>query len=158
MNIGALISSCKRYRYKLWRIWDDDLPKVLFIMLNPSTADESKDDPTIRRCINYAKSWGYGGLFVGNLYAYRTTDPRELKKIYDPIGDDNYKCLLEMFQKCSAVICAWGNNEPMPIELKKNLSRLHYLELSKTGIPKHPLYLKKDLKPTVWRKDQLNSC
>ena len=66
---GAIISDCGKYRYQLWRKWDPSLPVVLFIMLNPSQADASEDDPTIRRCINYAKSWGYGGIYVGNLFA-----------------------------------------------------------------------------------------
>ena len=74
---GAVFSPCERYRYKLWRVWDPARPLglVMFLMLNPSTATDAEDDPTIRRCIGYARSWGYGGLYVGNLFAYRATTP-----------------------------------------------------------------------------------
>ncbi|HDR1569813.1 TPA: DUF1643 domain-containing protein, partial [Pasteurella multocida] len=74
MNNNAIFSDCGTYRYVLWRIWDTLLPRITFIGLNPSTADESNDDPTIRRCINFAKKWGYGGIYMVNLFAYRSTD------------------------------------------------------------------------------------
>ena len=79
---GAVFSPCERYRYKLWRVWDPARPLgcVMFLMLNPSTATDTEDDPTIRRCIGYARSWGYGGLYVGNLFAYRATDPADLRR------------------------------------------------------------------------------
>ena len=84
---GAVFSPCGRYRYKLWRVWDPDLPLgcVMFLMLNPSTATDAEDDPTIRRCIGYARSWGYGGLYVGNLFAYRATDPTALQRVDHPL-------------------------------------------------------------------------
>lgn len=141
---GAIIRD--KYRYQLWRIWDEKLPCVGFIMLNPSVADSKQDDPTIRRCINYAKSWGYGGIYVGNLYAYISTDPKQLKKVNDPVGKLNAAHIMSVIGKSELVICAWGNNEKPP-EYFKSLLKLHYLELSIKGIPKHPLYLKKDLKP-----------
>jgi hypothetical protein len=77
---GAELSACRTYRYRLWRQWDADLAPVVWVMLNPSTADESADDPTIRKCIGFAQRWGYGGIEVVNLYAYRSPDPRQLKK------------------------------------------------------------------------------
>ena len=89
MKKHAVISHDDKYRYQLSRIWDEEKPMVLFIMLNPSTADADVDDPTIRRVVNFAKSWGYGGVFVGNLYAFRSTDPKVLRYIDDPIGEEN---------------------------------------------------------------------
>lgn len=151
---GAELSECGTYRYQLWRIWNDKLPKVLFIMLNPSTADATKDDPTIRRCISFAKSWGYGSLYVGNLFAYRSTSPKGLLEIADPFGEWNNYHLNEMENKCDLIVCAWGN-APILKELKyrpklENISKpLHYLDLANSGTPKHPLYLKGDLKPKL---------
>jgi hypothetical protein len=150
MMKGATISECGKYRYKLWRIWDCDKPCVLFIMLNPSTADALEDDPTIRRCINFAKSWGYGGLYVGNLFAYRSTDPKELKRVDDPIGIQNSANIYEMFTNCDKVICAWGDDKMVRLSSVANIipeRHLYYLDKCKSGNPKHPLYLKKDLKP-----------
>ena len=89
MKKHAIISQDDKYRYQLSRIWEEEKPKVLFIMLNPSTADADVDDPTIRRVVNFAKSWGYGGVFVGNLYAFRSTDPKGLRYIDNPVGEDN---------------------------------------------------------------------
>lgn len=145
-NKGAIISDCEMYRYQLWRTWNDDLPKVMFIMLNPSIADASIDDPTIRRCISFAKSWGFGGLFVGNLYAYRATNPKELKTVIEPIGKFNCAHIVSMASRSEMIVCAWGNNEK-PHDYILCLKNLHYLELSIHGIPKHPLYLKSNLKP-----------
>ncbi len=144
---GAIISECTTYRYQLWRLWDKTKPLVMFIMLNPSTADADKDDPTIRRCINYAKAWGYGGLYVGNLFAYRATVPKDLFKAKEPIGEDNHKHLKEMYDKCDKVVGAWGNNQARPERIFNNFDNLYYLALCKDGTPKHPLYLKKDLEP-----------
>jgi hypothetical protein len=143
---GAVISQCETYRYQLWRKWDDAKPLVLFIMLNPSTANAEVDDPTIRRCMGYAKDWGFGGLYVGNLYAYRTAYPKELKAAGYPIGPDNDKHLKDMQSKCDQVICAWGNGQGIPQRIQDSFPQLHYIELAKDGTPKHPLYLKKVLK------------
>ncbi|MDY8137584.1 DUF1643 domain-containing protein [Aquimarina sp. 2201CG5-10] len=150
MKKGAIISECGKYRYRLWRIWDESKPKVMFIMLNPSLADAERDDPTIRRCINFAISWGFGGIYVGNIHPYRSTDPRKLKKVMNTYGKNNVVHIVSMLDKCQVVVCAWGNNERPP-EYFKELSKLHYLELSKNGTPKHPLYLKADLKPKKYR-------
>lgn len=150
---GAVISDCGKYRYQLWRIWDDSKPKVLFLMLNPSTADSEQNDPTIIRCINFAKSWEYGGLYVGNLFAYRSTDPKGLLKPFDPVGKHNDYHITIMSEKCEIAVCAWGN-----FDIVKNMRAdhnpiyhvkvpLYYLELSVNGTPKHPLYLKSNLKP-----------
>ena len=154
---GAVVSEDGKYRYQLWRIWDDSKPLVMFLMLNPSTADGEEDDPTIRRCIGYAKSWGCGGFYVGNLCSYRSTDPKTLLKVPDPIGA-NSKHIAEMVKKTALVVCAWGNSdivkklfsgmETMILDVLN--AKAYYLELSKDGTPKHPLYLKKELEPTWW--------
>ena len=89
----AVISKCSKYRYSLSRQWNKEKEKVLFIMLNPSKADDKIDDPTVRRCISFAKNWGFGGLMIGNLFAYRTTYPKELFKTKNPKGKDNLKFL-----------------------------------------------------------------
>lgn len=163
MKKDAIISDCGQYRYSLSRIWDESLPKVMFIMLNPSTADADKDDPTIRRCINFAKSWGYGGLYVGNLFAYRATNPKDLQKPFDPVGKENAYWLAKLSEQSEIVVCAWGNRNisdkvtHKPLQVIKK--PLYYIELSVDGIPKHPLYLKKDLKPKSYesKKIGLNS-
>lgn len=157
---GATISVCTRYLYSLYRIWDDEKPKVLFVMLNPSTADSTKDDATIRRCIDYAKKWGYGGLYVTNLFAYRATDPKDLLKVDNPFGDKNIYYTKQISDIVDKVICAWGNSDILTKLLKgfepKELlsfcsSKLHFIELSQNGTPKHPLYLKSVLIPQKWQ-------
>ena len=147
---GAVLSNCKKYRYELWRIWDDTKPKVMFIMLNPSTADAEKNDPTITRCIGFAKSWGYGGLYVGNLFGFRATSPKDLKGTSNPVGDDNNVHLDSMQSKCALIICAWGNGQGRPDRIFNQFDNLNYIELCKDGTPKHPLYLKKDLMPMAF--------
>lgn len=154
---SAIISEDNKYRYELRRIWDDSKDLVMFIMLNPSTANAEKDDPTIRRCIRFAESWGYGGILVGNLFAYRSQFPETLLLTSDdPIGDKNKDYLVKMSKECDKIICAWGNQHIIDKLSKKFdtykplegiLCELNYLELSIDGTPKHPLYLKKDLIP-----------
>lgn len=150
----ALISNDKKYRYSLSRIWDDSKPSVMFIMLNPSTADSDVDDPTIRRCIGFAKSWGYGGIYVGNLFAYRSTDPKKLFNSDNPIGHHNKNWLDTMSIGCEKVVCAWGNSgivkrlgDKFGTEYKplKGIDNLYYIDLCNDGTPKHPLYLKSNL-------------
>lgn len=148
---GAVLSKCENYRYKLWRVWNDNKATVLFIMLNPSTADAENNDPTIRRCIGYAKEWGYGGLYVGNLYAYRATKPENLFAAEQPEGEANRRCIKEMADKCELVICAWGNGKGKPPKWMKNITELHYLKQNKDGTPSHPLYLPKKLKPIGYK-------
>lgn len=151
---GAAFSKCKMYRYRLWRIWDDKKPKVLFIMLNPSTADSTMDDPTIRRCIGFAKSWDYGGLYVGNLFPYRCSQPKGLFKSINAKGEQNQAHLLEMSKLCKIGICAWGNQPIIDkIDPKHRLDDLniplYYIDLSLGGTPKHPLYLDSTLSPKL---------
>ena len=157
VSSSAVLSDCEKYRYSLTRIWDDSKPKVLFIMLNPSTADGDTDDPTIRRCVGFAKSWGYGGLYVVNLFARRATDPKELMGYSFVVGIENIKYIKQMSELSEIVVCAWGNGSIVK-KLQKRLDHtwkplswidkpLHYLELSNDGTPKHPLYLKGDILP-----------
>ena len=144
MNTTALLSEDKLYRYQLLRVWDETLPRVLFVMLNPSTADATKDDPTIRRVISFAKSWGYGGVYVGNLFAFRSTDPKGLKYVKDPIGENNIQHIQAMVGLVDKIIYAWGNNQKEPKWLSELVPTPYCIDISKKGVPKHPLYLKKD--------------
>jgi hypothetical protein len=124
----------------------------MFIGLNPSTADETQDDPTIRRCIGYAKAWGFGGIYMLNLFAYRTTDPAKLALVHDPIGPKNDEFLQMYLTPAGLNIACWGNGGKLMnrgrvvVELlgKDNLA---CLGTTKSGEPKHPLYQKKDLQP-----------
>lgn len=157
---SAFLSECKKYRYSLTRIWDESKPKVMFVMLNPSTADGTQDDPTIRRCIGFAKSWGYGGMHVCNLFAYRATDPKELLKVDNPFGDQNIWVTRNLVDEVEIVVCAWGN-EPIIRKILKDkspfvlidfcLPKCHTLKESVNGTPMHPLYLSKELKPNKWQ-------
>lgn len=147
---GAIISDDEKYRYCLHRIWNRKLSYVMFIMLNPSTADANKDDATIRKCMAYAKAWGYGGILVGNLYALRSRDPKALEHDPDPIGPDCDRWLKVMAKTCDLRIAAWGNkilSTKRADQVQAIISPLSCLELSKNGNPKHPLYLRKTLKP-----------
>lgn len=154
---GAILSTNHKYRYDLWRKWDSSLPFVLFICLNPSTADATIDDPTIRRCRGFAKSWGYGGFHMLNLYAFRATDPKDLAKARDPIGPSWKSNMNLAIYQCADVVCAWGAH-PMAVErgkemiamLKKDLIQAKCIKQTNAGHPGHPLYLKKDLKPKYY--------
>jgi hypothetical protein len=152
----AKFSDCRRYRYVLTRTWGAGR-RIAFCMLNPSTADASQDDPTIGRCIQFAKVWGYSGLIVVNLFALRATDPRELYSHSSPFeapGDNNAKMIVE----CSAglrLIAAWGTHgelkdsgEIIVRYLNKHRSDpVECLGFTKGGYPKHPLYLARDTQP-----------
>lgn len=108
MNKDAVISLCRQYRYWLSRQWDTSLPMVCFIMLNPSTADDNEDDPTIRKCTGFARRMGYGAIQVVNLFALRSTDPTKLRTAMDPIGPDTDEWICQTAGACRRVICAWG--------------------------------------------------
>ena len=146
----AFFSKDRQYRYALWRTWDNELPKVLFIGLNPSTATETKNDPTIRRCMGYAKDWGYGGYIMGNIFAFRSTNPTNLKKINDPIGPENDYWLKKLHEEANLTIAAWGthgefmNRGQAVFDL---IPDIQCLRITKHGYPSHPLYLPKNLKP-----------
>ena len=149
VNKNATFSDCRKYRYSLSRTWNGKKKTILFIGLNPSTADEKIDDPTIRRCINYAQNWGFGSLLMVNLFAYRTTMPSELKNVKNPIGNDNDLHIIELSKKADIAVAAWGNEGTLlnrDKEVKKILPNLMCLKINKSGQPAHPLYQKKDLK------------
>lgn len=155
INQGAEFSKCGRYRYKLWRTLNVGSGSVLFVMLNPSTADADKDDPTIRRCVDFTHRWGYRKLYVGNLFALRSTDPSTLWTTEDPVGPDNVSALRYMADQCAAVVCAWGNHGAWHLTgawMRHRLSKylLFHLGLCKNGEPKHPLYLRADTKAQRW--------
>jgi|GEM_PF-421593 len=152
MNKGAILSEDKKYRYQLWRVWNSQLPKIAIVGLNPSTADDKLDDPTIIRCIEFAKSWGYGGFYMVNLFAFRATNPNELNDQTDPIGQDNDKHLIEIFSRVEKVICAWGNGgifKERNKEVLKLIEKPYCLQKNANGEPSHPLYLKKSLIPVL---------
>ncbi len=152
------------YRYRLWRHWatTDELIRkgyVLFIMLNPSTADGNQDDNTIRRCVNYSKSLNYGKMMVVNLFAYRTSKPADLYNLpegVDPIGERNNQILANNIADAGMVICAWGTHGGLLNRQREVLKIVSYnkgfltpkaLKLTKGGFPGHPLYLKSDIQP-----------
>ena len=150
MEKKANISKDKIYRYTLSRTWDSTKPTVLFIGLNPSIADENIDDPTITRCINFAKDWGYGTLLMANLFAFRSTYPKEIYLIDDPIGQDNDHYILECVKQSDLIIACWGNNGTyMDREkiIKELVPNLYCLQKNKNGTPHHPLRLPRDINP-----------
>jgi hypothetical protein len=147
MDRSAVFSDCRTYRYSLWRIWDEDGPKLNVIGLNPSVADENLDDPTIRRCIGFARDWGYGGLVMTNLFAYRSTDPRGLLAVDDPVGPENDD-ILEFWACAGTPLAAWGAHPMARARSVQAMRMLSYLEfeclgLTKDGSPRHPLYVPK---------------
>ena len=147
---GAVFSDCRKYRYALWRMWDENKPLVMIIGLNPSTADETGNDPTITRCISFARSWGYGAVCVTNLFGFRATAPTELKAHHDPIGKENDAWVHEIAKGAAITVAAWGNHGKFlnrSIEILPSLDQLHCIKMNKSGEPAHPLYLKAELKP-----------
>ena len=150
MEKKANISKDKIYRYTLSRTWDSTKPTVLFIGLNLSIADENIDDPTITRCINFAKDWGYGTLLMANLFAFRSTYPKEIYLIDDPIGKDNDHYILECVKQSDLIIACWGNNGTyMDREkiIKELVPNLYCLQKNKNGTPHHSLRLSRDINP-----------
>lgn len=153
MGSSAEFSPCLRYRYFLRRVWDDKLPLCAWVMLNPSTADAQHDDPTIRKCIGFARRWKCGGICVANLFAWRATDPRELRDTDDPVGPDNDRWLAQA-AKCGMVVLGWGAN-PLAARRSEAAIRLLrtcgaeplWLRATATGQPCHPLYMPYSLKP-----------
>lgn len=153
---GAVLSDCGKYRYQLWRIWDETKPKVLFIMHNPSKADADVDDPTIRRCISFAKSWGFGGFYVGNISPYRATDPDELRglDVDTLVPGWNQKYINDMFLLTTMRVLAWGIPSSQilrklhaPKVFENHPVKWHCIQKTKDGWPGHPLFLKGNLTP-----------
>ena len=146
IDSGAQIDG--EYRWRLWRRWSEVEPMLLWVMLNPSTADGTQDDPTIRRCCSFARRWGYGGIVVCNLFALRSTDPKAVLRHPDPIGRENDDVISATAAECPDSVCAWGSHKSVThralvvrrLLLQAGNSPTH-LGLTKTGHPKHPLYL-----------------
>ncbi len=148
MKKSAVISECGKFRYALGRTWDSHKPALGFIMLNPSTADADQDDPTIRKCIGFAERLGYGAIVVTNLYAYRATDPVELKRAGYLRGPENDAWITKALREVEFTICAWGANArgmSRPVEVMEMVEERHgvctALALTDDGIPRHPLML-----------------
>lgn len=153
MNKSAKISDCRKYRYELRRVWTVSKPLVLFIGLNPSTADAEAEDNTSRVCINYAKRWGYGGLLLGNLFAYRSTDQSALHAVPDPIGPANDEWLKKLQAEAALVVCAWsasGGYLGRDSAVLSYLRKPHCLVKLKSGYPGHPLYKRADIRPVPY--------
>jgi len=155
---GARFSACRRWRTLLWRRWDPARPVANFLMLNPSTADEFQLDPSCTRARVYAARWGFGGLIVTNLFAWRATDPDEMKSAREPVGKGNDVAILEAAHEAKLVVCAWGNHGAhlgrsgrVAALLNDAGFRLHVLKMNAGGEPAHPLYLSGSLRPQSWR-------
>jgi len=157
MTGSARFSPCRRYRYALWRSWGDPRPFgspcAMFVCLNPSTADETQDDPTLRRCIAFARAWGFSALCMTNLFAYRATDPADMLAQADPVGEANDPTLRATAKMAGVIIAAWGVHGSYlgrGAVVRAMLPKLHYLRLTKAGHPAHPLYLPRSLVPAAW--------
>ena len=159
MKKDAVIDPTGLYRYSLCREWNTNTPRVAFIMLNPSRADATTDDPTLRRCISFAKSWGYGSLEVVNLFAYRASKPVELKKVTYPVGKENDRYLKEAVERADKIIVAWGNRGILNNRYKDVLNmlnglggiQLYCLGTTKKSHPYHPLYVKGNTQPVNYQ-------
>lgn len=153
----ALYSPCERYRYSLTRIWQADGRRALFVMLNPSTATEIQNDPTVERCERRARALGFGAFRVCNIFAWRATDPKEMRAQPDPTGPGNDAAIAEGCAWADAVICAWGTHgahlgrgaQVEDLVRAQTATPLH-LGLSKAGDPKHPLYIAYAQQPAPW--------
>ena len=153
----AVYSACERYRYALTRVWTPDAPRVLFIMLNPSTATEVQNDPTVERCERRARALGYGGFRVTNIFAWRDTDPRAMRAAPDPVGPGNDAALIEGCSWADAIIAAWGTHgehlsrgTEVEALLRATGRPVHHLGLTQKGHPKHPLYIPYAQQPEPW--------
>jgi hypothetical protein len=158
---GAVLSACRSYRYRLDRWWSDEGGCVAWVMLNPSTADATMDDPTIRKCIGFSKHWGYGRLIVVNLFALRSTDPAALAKHADAVGIHNDQHITQALEVADEVIVAWGCQQHMstemlnrrPLQLAKMLPldvEVNCLGYRKDGAPRHPLMLAYSTERRPW--------
>lgn len=154
-------SSDRKYRYTLWREWQDLFASkhqgiVMFIGLNPSTADEALDDPTIRKCMGFVRRWGYAGLCMCNLFAFRATDPKEMKKQPDPVGPENNQFLADVAKEAPLIIAAWGKHgsfmaRDAAVQTLLAKRRIHCLSQNDDGSPEHPLYVPYITEPKIFR-------
>lgn len=150
---GASFSACGAYRYVLWRTWGDGAP-LNVIGLNPSTADATRDDPTIRRCTDFARRWGLGGVVVTNLFGLRSTQPRGLYEHREPVGGENDAAILAQAQAAGMVLAAWGTHGALhgrgaavAALLRERSVPLLAFSPTRDGHPRHPLYVPKVAEP-----------
>lgn len=160
---GATFSDCWRYRYNLWRHWSREDGYLVWILLNPSTADERKDDPTVRRCMAFARRWAFGGVEIVNVYALRSTDPRNLWRAADPVGPENDERIRDAIRGGGLIVAAWGAHAKRERveEIRKlhdavrgrtaSIPPLQCLGVSKSGAPRHPLYVPGSTPVVDWR-------
>jgi hypothetical protein len=160
---GAQFSEGRAYRYRLWRSWGPG-PRACFCMLNPSTADEDADDPTLRRCIGFAKQWGLGGVECVNLFALVSADPKRLQTHPDPVGPDNNKVLIETFSRCDRVVLGWGacpsarrRARDVFVLVAASGALAQCLGTTTKGDPRHPLYLPKQTPLVRWFPSEASS-
>jgi len=155
VDTGAELSPCREYRYVLWRkwAWNGYADQVMFVGLNPSTADETEDDPTIRRCIGFAKSWGYSGLLMMNAFAFRATNPKVMMAAADPVGPSNDEAFGYRRKQVGLIVAAWGNHcsKERELEVLQSINEPVYcLGTNQSGSPKHPLYIKASTQPQLY--------
>lgn len=159
----AVLSQDHRYRYALWRVVPQTLESAmgppttcLFVMLNPSTADAFHDDPTIRRCVDFAERWGCGLLAVANLFALRSPDPAKMGMVEDPVGPENDHWIRQLGHESSFTVVAWGAHPFIEDRAERVLGLLegdvHHLGLTKDGFPRHPLYVAASTEPEPYRR------
>ncbi|WP_050527115.1 DUF1643 domain-containing protein [Pseudorhodobacter aquimaris] len=153
----AEYSPCEQYRYALTRVWDPQGGKVAFMMLNPSTATEVQNDPTVERCERRARTLGFGAFRVVNIFAWRATDPKVMRAQTDPVGPENDAAIIEAASWADRVVCAWGahgahldRGAKVEALLRASGRPLYQLGLTKTGQPKHPLYISYNQQPELW--------
>jgi hypothetical protein len=159
-QVGAVFDESRLYRYALWREWSElgmpltggnasDIRYVLFVGLNPSTADAETNDPTIRRCLGFARTWGYQAVVMVNLFAYRSTDPHVLRSVHDPVGRDTDLWLTVLADNAALAVACWGSfglAQDRGAHVRQLLPNLVCLGTTKDGAPRHPLYLAKTTK------------
>lgn len=155
----ATYSDCEKYRYALTRTWDTHGTRVLFVMLNPSKATEVQNDPTVERCERRARALGFGAFQVTNIFAWRDTDPKQMRKATDPVGPENDATILAGVTWADQVIAAWGTHgahldrgPQMAVLLHGCGKPIYHLGLSKHGHPKHPLYISYSQQPELWTR------
>lgn len=157
VRYDAGFSACTAYRHWLSRTWDAARPYANFLMLNPSTATHLDDDPTVFRTMNYAFDWGYGGVWVTNIFDFRETDPEKMKAHPAPCSDANDTWIVSVARNAGIVVCAWGTDGEflgrgahVTELLRENGITAHCLKKTKTNQPNHPLYLRKTLRPVLY--------
>lgn len=153
----AIYSDCEKYRYSLTRVWDAKGRKVHFVMLNPSTATEVQNDPTVERCERRARTLGFGAFRVTNIFAWRDTDPRKMRAAQDPVGPGNDAAILSGCYWADQTICAWGTHgehrgrgDQVLAMVRATSAPLFHLGITKHGHPKHPLYIAYSQTPQSW--------